>query len=249
MLLPTTINVVDKFPTEKAKNGTLNYYMPGAQQYNEKGELAPVKDLSGFVRKWILKNYEAGTPWYAGSHTYNNSVVHLESITASDRDRLYELGYNPIMQVPGIGPCIWECNIAGSTTLLPELVAVVDYFISIDNALKKVDSINCATHQEFAARVMHFAQYAANDLLRWRHFKDYHTEYFAGNPVVLFEPTHWNFRDEKCRLTINVIDDHLYVNHRLVELVDLASKLYPEFCKYEGDRYYTFLGRPILGWH
>jgi len=142
VILPSEINVVTEFPKAAAEDGTLNYYIPELLQLDPvDGDLKKVVDYKRLIHDWLVHTAEQGSISYAGMKSqYFSSQFVMNArhyTTEADRDRLYDLGYNPIINQPHCGIVIWGNYIAGVRDTLPDMVLTVEVLIDLDVALKK----------------------------------------------------------------------------------------------------------------
>jgi hypothetical protein len=110
-----------KLPTVEAPLG-LHYYVPMVQ---------PVSRVE--IQGMIQSMFEDGIRGFGGARS--NAAIprswKLWYINQWDRDVLYDLGYNPFLIVPGIGPALWGNRIAKSDLALPEAVTVFELLYAI----------------------------------------------------------------------------------------------------------------------
>jgi hypothetical protein len=123
------INVTNVWPTEPAPLG-LNYYVAIRElQY-------PSEDIQSW-NSFLSRAYDCN-PSIAGTKTpgaFCDWAQNLQPLTAMEREVLWNLGYNPIYYMHGIGPVIYGNDVVGTRWTLPQLMTVFEVMANVKNAV------------------------------------------------------------------------------------------------------------------
>lgn len=119
--LPGVIHVATEFPTQRAALG-LHYYAAV-----DKGTIVPIRRI---LSQMYAEKEDTQFGGMASTYTVLGDLK-VYPLTSAQRERLFDLGYNPIYFHVAQGAVIWGNHIEGAGYSLPELVEIVRTFHQI----------------------------------------------------------------------------------------------------------------------
>jgi hypothetical protein len=180
MLVPSKIIVTNEFPKEKNEDYNLAYYVVTPDPVHE-----------GTMRRILMELSQSYDPRYAGMNcdSYYLNSLRLHRLNDAERDKLYGLGYNPVMSMPGHANVIWDQHVGRSPVLVPHLMELLDIFVMVAKKVAVLSAedprirfhyIMDAIGHDFQCRV---ARRAAFHDIQWRNIDNAAQMYIELIPV------------------------------------------------------------------